>query len=267
MGQLINTAVGGANLYAAKQCFSTCGAGGGGCCSMAPVFLLMGIQSLAQAKEQGKTAGEAGGSFSLTDASGMGGGYDPEAVKKLENDPQLKQGMDFVSTAAALDAQKDGFSYDPKTGTVTMADGKKLKPSDVSSTGSMQSAGLSQGIIDSASSMEKRIIEGAMKKIDKLGLKAMLASSGEESSGGGGGSGSSSSSNGNADYAGYGAAQTGSGLGVDRDPAQVAGMQKNYNGEPIGVSADSIFKMMNRRYKVKESQSSFLDEAELPFQK
>jgi hypothetical protein len=36
-----------------------------------------------------------------------------------------------------------------------------------------------------------------------------------------------------------------------------AGMSKNYNGEPIGVAADSIFLMMNRRYKVKESQDSF----------
>ena len=40
-------------------------------------------------------------------------------------------------------------------------------------------------------------------------------------------------------------------------------MQKNYNGEAIGVAGDSIFGMMTRRYKVKESQRSFYDESEL----
>lgn len=44
-----------------------------------------------------------------------------------------------------------------------------------------------------------------------------------------------------------------------RVPAGVAGKKRMFNGEPIGVSGDSIFEMMNRRYQVKTQQNSFLD--------
>ena len=82
--------------------------------------------------------------------------------------------------------------------------------------------------------------------------------------GGGSGAGSTaSSSDSGAGYAPVAAAP----VGVVRDPSSLAGMQKNYNGEPIGVAADSIFLMMNRRYKVKESQESFFNESDLLLQK
>ena len=35
-------------------------------------------------------------------------------------------------------------------------------------------------------------------------------------------------------------------------------MTKNFNGEPIGVSADSLFDMMNRRYSLKANQETFI---------
>lgn len=37
----------------------------------------------------------------------------------------------------------------------------------------------------------------------------------------------------------------------DRDPASVAGLSKNFNGESIGVAADDIFKIVSRRYQQK----------------
>jgi hypothetical protein len=38
---------------------------------------------------------------------------------------------------------------------------------------------------------------------------------------------------------------------IDRDPAKVAGLTKNFNGDPIGVSEENIFTLINRRYEVK----------------
>jgi hypothetical protein len=35
-------------------------------------------------------------------------------------------------------------------------------------------------------------------------------------------------------------------------------MRKNFNGEAIGVGADDIFKMIQRRYERKVDQKSFL---------
>ena len=257
-GQALNKAMGAVNLGIAAACFGTCSSGGG-CCPVAPIFLLMGIQNLAQAGAQGKTAGQAAGTIGQTDTGYSG--YDPSAA---DNDPELKKGLDFVASVSNVNP-KGGFSYDPVTKTVTAANGKTLKASDVNSPAAMAAAGVGQGTIDMVSSMSEKALAAATKKAEKYGK---IVVNGEEgSSGGGGGSASSvSSGSGGASY-GQGVGAGRSGLGVDRDPAQVAGMQKNYNGEPIGVAGDSIFKMMTRRYKTKESQNIFLDDAELLIQK
>jgi hypothetical protein len=257
-GQMLNQLVGIANLGMAANCFAQCGGSGGGCCPAAPIFLLMGLQNMAQSGAQGKTAGQAAGTVGQTDIGTTG--YDPS----LAADPDLKKGTDFVTSVTNVKAKDKGFSYDPATGTVTSASGKTLSGKDVSSAAAMAAAGVSKGVIDTVSQMNEKALASAMKKVEsKLGK---IAVNGEEmGAGGGGGDSSSSRGSATADPA-YGAGR-GAGLGIDRDPAQVAGMQKNYNGEPIGVSGDSIFKMMTRRYKTKESQNNFLEDAELLMQK
>jgi hypothetical protein len=257
-GQIMNMVMGGATLAAGAKCAGTCPYG---CCSLAPMLFMMGMQNLMQAGEQGKTAGQAGGTVNLTD-TGLGtSGYDPNAVKDLLNGPDAKAGKEFMATVAKGGA---GFSYDPKTGIVTTASGKTLKGSDMNSASSMAAAGIPKGAIDALSNMVRDIEAKTEKKVGKLALTSV--SSEESSSGGGGGSGSASAaSNGEAPYGSP--AGRSAGLGIDRDPAQVAGMQKNYNGEPIGVAGDSIFKMMTRRYKTKEAQSSFIDESDILTQK
>jgi hypothetical protein len=40
--------------------------------------------------------------------------------------------------------------------------------------------------------------------------------------------------------------------------AKVAGLSTNYNGEPIGVAADSIFEMVKRRYEMKDKENTFI---------
>lgn len=48
------------------------------------------------------------------------------------------------------------------------------------------------------------------------------------------------------------------GLGLDRNPAQVAGMSKSFNGEAIGVAKDSLFDMVDRRYELLKNDNKFL---------
>ncbi|HEY8271220.1 MAG TPA: hypothetical protein VIG33_10065 [Pseudobdellovibrionaceae bacterium] len=264
MGEILNMAMGAVEMAAGAYFLST------QCeppiittgCIMGPIMFLMGAQSFAQGGAQGKTAGQAGNTFGLTDTGLGDSSYDPSAVKALEKDPDMKTAREFMANVAS---GKAPFTYDAKTGTLTLQDGKTLKGSDLNSAASMAAAGIPKSAIDMLGSMEKDILAKAEKKVGKLNL---ATSSSEESSSGGGGGGSGSRASASSGE-GFGARTGGSvgGLGIDRDPAQLAGMQKNYNGEPIGVAGDSIFKMMTRRYKTKEAQSSFIDESEFLMQK
>lgn len=263
MGQILNIAVGGMNFAVGANFAKQCGPHNGYACAMAGLHFLMGAQNMMQASAQGKSGGQAMGTVYATDIGLDGSGYDPDAANLLGNDPEIKAGKEF---AAAVGRGEAGFTYDPKTNTLTTAKGNKIKGSDLNSSSAMEAAGVPKGLIDALNASAKDVEARAMKKVGKLGLNTNIA--GEEgSSGGGGGSGGSSADSASGAYAGYGAGGSGAKLGIDRDPAQVAGMQKNYNGEPIGVAGDSIFKMMTRRYKVKESQSTFLDESDVLVQK
>ena len=258
MGQILNMAVGGVNLATGAVCANSCP---NGCCAMAPLFFLMGMQNMMQSGAQGKSGGQAAGAVYSTDVGLDNAGYDPNAANPLAGDPEIKAGNDF---AASVAAGKAGFTYDPKTNSVTTAKGNTIKGSDLGNSAALAASGVPQSAIDMMKSMENDVLAKAQKKVDKLGINTNVAS-GEESGGGMGGAGGAGSGSGHGDGNPYGAMAggRGAGLGIDRDPAQVAGMQKNYNGEPIGVSGDSIFRMMTRRYKVKENQSTFLDDADI----
>jgi hypothetical protein len=256
-----NQTIGALNLGIGATCAATCAMAGTGCCSLAPIFLMMGMQNLSQAKADGQTAAQAGGTVGMTDIGmGANAGYDPAAVTALMRDPDVAAGMAFGTSHTDVDPAT-GMSFNSKANTVTTADGKVIKATDVASPAAMAASGMSQSMIDQVTAMEKKIEAKANAKLDKYGLngKPVLGEEGGSGGGGGGSGGRGGSGAGTPDIA-YGGARAPK-LGINRDPAQVAGMQKDFNGEPIGVAGDSIFRMMTRRYKVKESQSSFLDEA------
>jgi hypothetical protein len=261
-GQTINLAIGGGLLAAAAACQASCPHG---CCPAKVPLFMMGIASLAQAAAQGSTAGQAGFAVGATNVGpGEQGSYDPHADdNKITNDPTVKSGIDFGTAVTSGKTSLGGATYDKKTGILTTPSGQTYKASDFNSPQSMAAAGISPSVIDQVSDMVKKIEKDATKKADKALAKAG-ASSEESALGGGGGSGFTAGSGGDGATGYPGAAGLAKEkLGVNRDPAQVAGMQKNYNGEPIGVAGDSIFNMMTRRYRVKESQSSFYDGSEL----
>jgi hypothetical protein len=269
MGQVINLLSGAANIGMATQEMGECSSSNYYKCAMATLHFAMGAANFLQASAQNKTAKQAGGSFGLTDTGsdvanpGGAGGYDPSAVAKSE---EVKKGKALIDSMSGTEiGPGKPFVYNPKAQTITTSKGNTYKLSDFSSPGAMAAAGMSKAVIDAAISSQKEIITEATKNAEKY--KIAQGPSLEESGSGGGGWGSGSSAataSGDATGAGLGGAGK---LGIDRDPAQLAGMQKNYNGEPIGVAGDSIFKMMTRRYKVKESQRSFYDESELLMQK
>lgn len=217
----------------------------------------MGILSMKQGNAHGSTANMAMGTGFQTDGFGM----DPYATANL--DPRVS-GEVKAAYASLGDLEKKGI-LDLKKGTIKAGD-KTFKLSDFGSAGSMAAAGLPKGAIDGAMDFANAVGKKAADKMEKMKLGSLTAANGYEEGGGrGSGLGASASEEDSSAMTGLGVGAAK--FGLDRDPSSLAGMQKNYNGEPIGVAADSIFLMMTRRYKVKESQESFYTDAELALQK
>lgn len=244
-----------------------CSSGSAGSCAMMAAFTMMGVLSMMQGKEHGGAAGSAGMTSSLT--NGLGDNpfeysdvnlTDP--ANPLSKDPSVKAMGNNIKTLQSA-------GYNAKKGTITTPDGKTYKAKDFSSQSSMVAAGLPSGAAMGVAAAYEEAIKRAEGKVEKIKLGAMTAAGGFEEGGGGGMDRpeSDSSTDGAAAYAGSAVGTGEPKIGLDRDPSSLAGMQKNYNGEPIGVAADSIFLMMTRRYKVKESQESFYNDAELALQK
>lgn len=229
----------------------------------------LGVMSMKQGGAHGSAAGQAGITGIQTDGFGLDAGMGSvDPMDPRNPDSPLNKDAATASAFSNLDKlQKDGI-LNLKKGTIT-AGGKTFKVSDFSSPSSMAAAGLPKGAIDGLMAYSDAVNKKIAEKYDKMKLGAMTASTGYQD---GGGSGGESGSGGMGSDSGSGLASTAAGgsgglNGIGRDPSSMAGMQKNYNGEPIGVAADSIFLMMNRRYKVKESQESFFTDAELALQK
>lgn len=166
---------------------------------------------------------------------------------------------DYQAGLQAIDAlKKQGYAFDMKTGVVTDPSGKKFSADTFASNASMAAAGYSSGQIAGFNAERSKLLKDIEAKVKAADGTDMF---GEEAGGGGGAKAAASA--GAAD-GGLGGVSLGSaglanqGLGIDRDPAQVAGMTKSLGGEPIGVSADSIFGMMGRRYDFLEGQNSFM---------
>lgn len=274
MGQAMSYLTGGMFLTMGYQDIKT-----GTSCSPSPcsaliakgVFeVMLGMLSMAQGKAHGKAAGQAGSTGFNTDGFGdLGGNSSNEPYGLDDPNNPLNKDPQFAAIKGNISKLEQMGVLDSKTGTAKVG-GKTYKASDFASKESMAAAGLPPGAIAGLMELSGNLEKKAKEKYDKLKLGAMTAANGYEEGGGGGGGGGFGAGSGSSDDMGSSAGLGGGGLGAgafNRDPANLAGMQKNYNGEPIGVAADSIFLMMTRRYKVKESQESFFTDAELALQK
>ncbi|UOF00539.1 hypothetical protein [Bdellovibrio reynosensis] len=243
-----------------------CSSGNGGSCALMAAFTMMGVLSMMQGKEHGSAAKSAGLTSSLTDGLGDNP-FDYSDVdltnpnNPLSKDPSVKAlGNNIKSLQSA--------GYNAKKGTITTPDGKSYKAKDFSSAAAMAAAGLPPGAAMGIAAAYDEASKKAASKVEKIKLGSMTATAGFEEGGGGGMDRPSSEGSDEAPaYAATGGDSSAERINLERDPSSLAGMQKDYNGEPIGVAADSIFLMMTRRYKVKESQESFYNDAELALQK
>ena len=249
----------------AAQKYSECPPKNYYACVLGAIYTGMGVMSMAQGKEHGSVASAAG----LTSWNSDGFGSDPYGLggggSLLDGDNALTKDPQIVGMKQNIETLKKNGFYDPKTQKITLPNGDSYDVKSFASEKAMLDAGLPGDIVSGAIGMYDAASKKALAKVEKMKIGALTASSGFEEGGGGGGSGAWDISGGPEEYA-YSGGGAGSGLGSsgERDPAAaVAGMQKNYNGDPIGVAADSIFLMMNRRYKVKDSQESFFTESEL----
>lgn len=140
-----------------------------------------------------------------------------------------------------------GVTVNPD-GSVTTPDGKTRNFGDMS-PGALSRAGMSGGDIKSFMAD----VKAAQAKADAQ-AKATDGSSEMfgETPGGGGSRGTITTGMPNTN-------PSGGRSGLDRNPAQVAGMSVSYGGEQIGVGADNIYMMIHRRYNLHREGGGFID--------
>jgi len=161
-----------------------------------------------------------------------------------------KKANEVAIEKARILAESKGIKVDAKTGIVKLKEGKKIDPNDPASmSAALGGEGMSE-LMKSVSEIEK----SAVAKVEQV--KAGSEAYGFNSGGAGFGMALTEGS-----Y-GMGEDVVGSGAGASsknriRKPAQVKGLTKNFNGDPIGVSGDDIFGMMKRRYILKSNQKTF----------
>lgn len=156
--------------------------------------------------------------------------------------------IDKTTTDVQTGLSENGYSVDVNSGKVKTPDGKEIDPRNKASLEAALGAEGAAALMATVAQAQK----DALAKTDTV--KPTVASLGFE--GGGGGGGEIGEAIGYED--GLTAAQKDALRAAKiRKPAQVSGLSKNYNGDPIGVAADNIFAMMTRRYKLKDTQKTF----------
>jgi hypothetical protein len=168
--------------------------------------------------------------------------------------PAINGSPDWQAAQSTLAALKEkGWKIDTDKGVVTDPSGKSYTSDQFSS---------SAGIAKAGGSGQMAELTAAQKSIGKAAEAKVKAADGSDmfggEIGGGGGKPAISVDGSLGNDSPTGAVASTQGLGINRDPAQVAGMTKNLGGDPIGVSGDSLFKMIDRRYELHNTQGSFL---------
>jgi hypothetical protein len=143
------------------------------------------------------------------------------------------------------DLGKKGYSYDPKTNSVDTPNNGSVPVSAFSSPSGMKGLGLSDAEI------------ADVQKVAAAGLKAASKYAGSadyDSAGGGGGLRNKGSSDEDEAVNGFDMNKYLAGLTAHKKNSRgVAGLEKNYGSDQIGVSQDNIFKMIHRRYEAKKT--------------
>lgn len=192
----------------------------------------------------------------LTDMFDPGGnciGTQAQCQAVLDNLPpgtNIRNAMDGISQFAS---GKGPFSVNPD-GSIKNKNGKTFGLGAFDSKKSMMDAGMTSAQADQMLAMMAK--QKAMGDLDAKAALAKESGFGQGGDGMAGGAGAGKagdgSANGDAD-GGLGKNTAGSDRGLASE-----GLTKDFNGEQIGAKGDDIFKMMNRRYRLKASQDAFI---------
>lgn len=213
-------------------------------CAVGAVLIGMGAMSLMQGKDYVGRMGSVNNVNCLTSASDCSG----EQLKAL-----AAGGGHLSANGDMLPFENKHIKVDPKNQKIIDKSTKKEYPfSAFGSTSSMAAAGLGNSSIEKAMQIATDLQKKAESQYSSVG-------GGFDEGGSGGNSNTAvaeedSTANINNSYGANSKFR-----GPVSESANVAGLSKSFNGNPIGVSADDIFKMMNRRYLLKDKQESFLD--------
>ena len=208
-----------------------------------------GVLSLVQSANMGGASNLSNNAVNQTKDWGDGnfdlpGGGDPTAGM----DPK-----DLETLRTSLkDLKKKGYKVDLKKATITDPKGKVISAKQGGNAAFAKANGVTDQMLES--NMKK--LNALAKEAEQTAMSRVLAIPEDGSSGGGGGSGNMLTSTDEFEFQLPGDGSQN--IPIERDPAALsAGLSKNFNGEPIGVSNDSIFMMMNRRYGLKDQQGFF----------
>lgn len=237
-GQTVAYLMAGGLAVAAARYYGACSGWNLAACAAGAVLASMAL-----------SARKSGGSFNqpIADSWNNVCQYSTSGCNAVPNPYNAAVNMGEMNDAL-INAEKmnkaKGVSVDAESGIVKLPDGKEINLNDPSSMSAVMGSQNASKVIGEA----KKIEADALKKVEQIQPTSLEAAYGMGASGMAAGLGYDLETD----------TSVSSGLAkVARKPAQVSGLTKNFNGDPIGVSGDSIFGMMSRRYKLKSNQKSF----------
>jgi hypothetical protein len=193
----------------------------------------------------------------------------PASCTTLRQDA-IDKGVDLkalAKNANMFSGDKAPFKINPD-GSVTTKDGKTFTAADFKDEKAMIAAGLTSA--DAASLSNE--LNGAGGVLAKAGLDAKgdlkdlnSGTPGKKDFGAfgslsGGNSASLDSNKSDPTSGALGSKDDLTGSAAGRKPSSAnTGLVRNFHGDSIGISNDDIFKMMNKRYKLKSAQDAFIN--------
>lgn len=258
----INAAMG---IYMARLCKTSDS-------SSKPMYCLMAAQSLLQVTDlldqRDNTKEQCNVIQYNKGECGPGGNDEPPPGSGDDNPPvateESKLSDSFVTTSpgdSSLyddlkgikdDLSKQGYSLDVKNKTVTVPDGKTISSSKLGQN--IKDAGPSLGLNNEQAAEWEGKKKAIIKKYDKKRAASLLASKGGSANSFSGSKGSGSGSS----YSGGRGRRVIKSVVVNRKLSSVAGLTRSLsNGDPVGVAADDLFKMVHRKYQAKRSINLF----------
>ena len=229
--------------------------GGNPCGAQCPLYVAAAAGSVIVALENSsKSAGnsDAACKFLAGGCSGSGGSTKPDGNGANGSGSGATDSSMKVTNDALATARKNlaavGAKVDFANKTVTMPNGAVSKIDPGAASAALSAAGLTSSDLKAMANKALAEKGGTPKAAEGVESDGVIGVGGGKAGNTGEVSGSTGALPVLADPQ----------LGINRDPAQVAGLSTNLNGTPIGVASDSLFGIIDRRYQLHSDRGSFI---------